>query len=362
MAKGAYIGVNNVARKIKKGYIGVDNTARKIKKGYIGVGGAARLFYSLGPPMITSRLNGTKYCDNVILASINDKYLLVQDYDNGSQRVYDKSLTVVYSGNRSYNFYGANSVGSYGVLIPKTTSEPIYVYTDSLTLTYVDFGTTTGYSLSPGNIKVGDYIVFNSRAINSSLTLFSDLPVSVENGDTTEKYLRVGAQVGNWGCFSNGWGKIGTINTSLTTGTVITESSNSLYNKCTAWASAGNSYAIAVNGDDDDESGYPYNKKVWAVDASLTLREGLTSTDARYGLGSFTLGDYACFSGGGGSSTTGKTKVDVFDTSLVLTMNNYRTVDSYNVAGGSFGDMGVFYGGMGVTSKSEVNNIDIMTL
>ena len=211
MAKGAYIGVDNTARKIKKGYIGVDNTARKIKKGYIGVGGAARLFYSLGPPMITSRLNGTKYCDNVILASINDKYLLVQDYDNGSQRVYDKSLTVVYSGNRSYNFYGANSVGSYGALIPKTTSEPIYVYTDSLTLTYVDFGTTTGYSLRPGNIKVGDYIVFNSRAINSSLTLFSDIPVSVEQDSTTRKYLRVGAQVGNWGCFSNGWGKIGTI-------------------------------------------------------------------------------------------------------------------------------------------------------
>ena len=40
----------------KGAYIGVDNTARKIKKGYIGVGGAARLFYSLGPPMITSRL------------------------------------------------------------------------------------------------------------------------------------------------------------------------------------------------------------------------------------------------------------------------------------------------------------------
>ena len=46
MAKGAYIGVNNVAKKIKKGYIGVGGVARKIKKGYIGVDGKARLCYS----------------------------------------------------------------------------------------------------------------------------------------------------------------------------------------------------------------------------------------------------------------------------------------------------------------------------
>ena len=46
MAKGAYIGVNGVARKIKKGYIGVNGVARKIKKAYIGVNGVARLFWS----------------------------------------------------------------------------------------------------------------------------------------------------------------------------------------------------------------------------------------------------------------------------------------------------------------------------
>lgn len=34
MSKGAYIGINNVAHKIKKGYIGIDGVARKIKKAY----------------------------------------------------------------------------------------------------------------------------------------------------------------------------------------------------------------------------------------------------------------------------------------------------------------------------------------
>ena len=45
MAKGAYIGVNNVARKIKKGYIGVNGVARKIKKAYIGINSIA---YEIG--------------------------------------------------------------------------------------------------------------------------------------------------------------------------------------------------------------------------------------------------------------------------------------------------------------------------
>ena len=50
MAKKAYIGVNNVARKIKKGYIGVNGVARKIKKAYIGVDGVARPCWGGGWP------------------------------------------------------------------------------------------------------------------------------------------------------------------------------------------------------------------------------------------------------------------------------------------------------------------------
>ena len=48
MAKGAYIGVNNVARKIKKGFVGVVGVARKIKRASIGIGGVARPCWSGG--------------------------------------------------------------------------------------------------------------------------------------------------------------------------------------------------------------------------------------------------------------------------------------------------------------------------
>ena len=48
MAKGIYLGVGNVARKVKKAYIGIGGVARKIKKMYIGIGNVARLFFSGG--------------------------------------------------------------------------------------------------------------------------------------------------------------------------------------------------------------------------------------------------------------------------------------------------------------------------
>ena len=46
--KALYIGVDGVARKVKKAYIGVDNVARKVKKMYLGVDGVARCIFSGG--------------------------------------------------------------------------------------------------------------------------------------------------------------------------------------------------------------------------------------------------------------------------------------------------------------------------
>lgn len=45
MSKAGYIGVSDIARKIKKMYVGVDGIARKVKKAYVGVDGVARLWF-----------------------------------------------------------------------------------------------------------------------------------------------------------------------------------------------------------------------------------------------------------------------------------------------------------------------------
>lgn len=60
MAKGAYIGVDGKARKIKKLYIGVDGKARKIKKLYIGdANGKARLCWASFTNQIMAVYNST---------------------------------------------------------------------------------------------------------------------------------------------------------------------------------------------------------------------------------------------------------------------------------------------------------------
>lgn len=51
MGKNIYIGVDNVARKVKQPHIGVDNVARKVKSGFIGVDNVARQFFSGGTPL-----------------------------------------------------------------------------------------------------------------------------------------------------------------------------------------------------------------------------------------------------------------------------------------------------------------------
>lgn len=46
MPANAYVGIDNLARKVKSIYIGIDGIARKVKNGFIGISGIARKFFS----------------------------------------------------------------------------------------------------------------------------------------------------------------------------------------------------------------------------------------------------------------------------------------------------------------------------
>lgn len=56
---GMWVGVSNVARKVKNIYVGVDGKARKVKAAWVGVGGVARLIYQsiINLPATSSRYN-----------------------------------------------------------------------------------------------------------------------------------------------------------------------------------------------------------------------------------------------------------------------------------------------------------------
>lgn len=367
MAKGAYIGVNNVARKIKKGYIGVDGVARKIKKAYIGVNGIARLFWSAGPPAITTRGDLGVAVANVALTDINDKYVLFKQGGTRKSKyvyIYDSSLTQLYSTVNGLMVGSANSVGTYGILISKSTSQTYHcAYNESLTETTVSFDGEYASGDEVPNIKLGNYLVIKRRVLNSSLTVQTLSTYPVLGGSDHGNYdhwTRTGIQIGNYGVYNSGKNTFGTINTSLTVNnTAITKTNTNYLADYATWATAGNKYAISASGDDGENE----TKDAYAINASLTLVTTSISA-AKSGLASFSLGDYAVYSGGDYESAYHKTEIEMFDTSLTLTMSNtYRSVDSYNVGGVAFDGIGMFIGGIKVgTTSKYISNADILTL
>lgn len=83
MAKEIYVGVDGIARKVKKAYVGVDGVARKIKKGYIGVNNVARLFYSSITQTTTSQL-----------------FFYFNNFDTGDTEITGASTTSLQDGTR----------------------------------------------------------------------------------------------------------------------------------------------------------------------------------------------------------------------------------------------------------------------
>ena len=123
MAKGAYIGVNGIAQKIKGGYIGIDGVAKKIKKAYIGVGGVARpcwgggdepTYYGTATALSTAR-------DGLAATSVGDYALFGGGFNDFSYPVvvdaYNSSLvrsTPTALSKARYSL-AATSVGKYAL-------------------------------------------------------------------------------------------------------------------------------------------------------------------------------------------------------------------------------------------------------
>lgn len=92
MTKALYVGVNEVAKKIKNAYIGVDGTARKITKAYVGVDNVARLFYTSSVPLFITMVqpeggvlkatcNGVEYTESFQVESGSNISFDVQMYE-----------------------------------------------------------------------------------------------------------------------------------------------------------------------------------------------------------------------------------------------------------------------------------------
>lgn len=122
MAKNIYIGVGNVARKVKQPNIGVDNVARKVKSGFIGVNNVARQFFSGGIPISTFSVGDTVYLNE---NGVKQAYLIVNQGIPSGSSLYSSSCngtwllrkdlieSRVWGDNSSLNRYASSPINNW---------------------------------------------------------------------------------------------------------------------------------------------------------------------------------------------------------------------------------------------------------
>ena len=149
MAKGAYIGVGGVARKVKKGYIGVGSAARKIKRAYIGVGGIARPCWSGGEIAYYGTVTPLSVARARVQGTTVGNYALFAGGQSGSAissvEAYDKTLTrtIPAALSTGASEFGAATTGNYAICAGLKRTSTVDVYDADLTKSSRnDFGYT----------------------------------------------------------------------------------------------------------------------------------------------------------------------------------------------------------------------------
>lgn len=325
MAKKAYIGVDNLARKIKKGYVGVDGVARKIKKAYLGIGGVARpcwsggelAYYGLVPELSEPRRS--------VATITHGKYAMFvggQDYMSSSTgkrtvEVYDPSLTVTKATDLSFTYYSqlaAAVAGDYALFGANTYMN---AYNTSLTRTTATALSTSRSSLAGASI--GGYALFGGGMGNSSMSSYS----------VVDAY-----------------------NASLTRSTPTALSANRM--RLSAVTVGG--HALFVGGCSQYTSDDAVRKNtVDAYDASLTRTVAATLTTARYGMGATTVGEHALFAGGNQADSWRSAQavaVETYNTSLTKGTATDLSNKRSGLAAVTLGDYALFAGGSQSQSSS----------
>lgn len=289
MAKGAYIGVGDVARKVKQGYVGVDNVARKIKKGYIGIGGVARPFLSVNP---------VEYYGTITPLS-------VERYQIGSASVGGYAL---FAGGHNNNGR-SETVDAYDGVLTRSTPTALSQAKYAVAGTSVGPASMETYAIFAGGRR--DYTYSSVvNAYDTSLT--RSTPTALQDA----KYSLAATKVSDYALFGGGMGTsysgyVDAYNTALTKSYPPNLSVARRYLQA-AYTSAHAVFAGGYNGSTLDT--------VDTYDGSLT-RTTLTSLSvARSQFAAATVstmyGGYALFAGGKDVDGVTIASVEVYDSSL----------------------------------------------
>ena len=285
MAKAGYIGINNIARKIKSGYVSQSGIARKIKKGYIGVGGLARPFWG-GGELAYWGLVGT--LDN-----------LDGGFIPAAASVGDYALSM--GGIKSLN--NINTVYAFDRSLTRTLPTPLSTNAGSPTGGMID-----GYALCIGGSTSGVNFRTAIDAYDASLTRTTPAQLSGSGGSISVAYNANYLLAAGFSSVTASRGLVNAFDHSLTR---FIPGALSPQRQDVAGGTAG-PYALFMGGMTFRSQ---YSAASDAYDASLTRTTPTQLSTARTNLAGGSIGGCAiCMGGRDGSSPL--TIVDAYNDSL----------------------------------------------
>lgn len=332
MAKGMYVGVNGVAKKVKKIYVGSGDKAKKVKKGYIGVGGVARPFFSSAEiPMYYGFISNASYAAfNRVGISLRDMALFVGGY----------------SSTNSYGDGVTSGIDIYDKQLTHTTTTLPVSRADmaGCSLIEKDFAIVAGgrtRSYTSNNVSKDVYKI-NNLLIKELASSGLSIAVYGAAAARTDRYAIIAG--GHTSSSSGVTTTVCAYNTSLTQ-TILSDD-----------LSFGGYYLSGVSLNNlAFFAGGSYTSRVNAYNDSLTRLLSATGSsipDYRK-MGVATLSDRAIFAGGANVNNDGKTSVYTVDSSLTVNIVPPGLTKGRCPSGVSFEGFAVFGGGYYGTTLSN---------
>ena len=373
MSKGAFVGVDGIARKIKSGYVGVDNVARKIKKAYVGVGGVARPCWSGGELTYYGTATG--------LTPYNSNY--ASRYDLASESVGNH---VIFAGGRGCNKVDAYSdklvkselstlseylswldgapIGDYAIFAggyPCTNS--VDAYNSALVKSTPSKLSVSRYSLAGAPVK--DYALFaggmhetnyDSQCVNTIDTYNPNLVLGSTTLNTARRML-TGVPIGNYALFAGGYGPSSNVQSDV----VEAYDNNLLRNILSSLDSL---YGQPSSGQVGSYALIGIGSKYCVYNDNLVKMTSIEKSNNKFGGKGVTLKGYVLFAGDHlMSNYNALADVDAYNSNLIKVNIDDMSVARSDLAGGSVGDYALFAGGMTSTNAADaVTAVDVYTV
>ena len=355
MPKGAYIGVDNIAHKIKKGYIGVDGVARRIRKAYIGVGGVARPCWNGGELTYYGTPFKLSYGRRNMGADSNGMYAIFgsgsASDEYGYLDAFNASLELVTRRDSASALAVATHVGDYVVFFKDD-------YVEAYDLSLTQFTRTLPVFIREGVVSYNkNYALYGSGSVYSYMSFSpSDMvcacdaslscieaPQMIGNKNNMNRDYTTGGGVGEYAVFANASGP--SPFTCVYDGSLEVKSAtslNELYRKNVVSVSVGN-YVLFTGGIISSTL-----NTVEAYNSSLTLYDEIEPlSQAKYKHTATTLGDLAII--GSGMTSVGNSAitdtVDSYDSDLTKRVAHPLSEVMRVRTAASIGNYAIFTGG-----------------